>query len=440
MDLVVLGVLSLIGFLMLMFAGMPIPFAMLFAGILGISAMLTPEAAAQFVVSDILNSFSSYTLTVGPLFGLMGFLANYSGVGAKLFTAVNCLIGHFRGGLAMATQFVCAIFGAICGSVPATIGTMSSIAYPEMRKRGYRPELAGTCIAAGAHLSILIPPSNSFIIYGLATSTSIGALFVAGILPGIILTLLNVGAIAFIGWRHSDTTPKSEKASWKERVNSVIHGSFLEVIFVFVLSMGGMMAGVFTPTEAGAVGAFGLLVSTVITRKLNFRKFLTALTAGVRLMAMIYMILACATVFGRTFTVSKIPLVLGNFINELDAPKWVILLAILGIYFLLGMVADLISMMLITMPVFYPIICDQLGYDPVWFGVVMIMMINIGMLTPPVGGSIFVVNGCIAYDKSVTLTGLFGGILPFVVALIVCTALIIIFPEATMWLPNMIYK
>lgn len=440
MSSVVVGVLFLCIFLVLMVAGMPIPFAMLFCGAVGIAVIRNVSVASQIVVAEIYNTFVSYTLTVGPMFGLMGFMANYSGIGASLFRAINSFLCHKRGGLAMATQVACAGFGAICGSVPACISTMSAIAYPEMRKREYSPSLAGTCIAAGAALSVLIPPSTNFIIYGLATETSIGRLFVAGITPGIILTVLNILAIIFICHRHPDWAKKASKESWKERWHNIVRGGIIEILIVFLISMGGMFAGYFTPTEAGAVGAFGMLIVTVVTKKLNWKKFLTSVVAGVRLQAMVFMLLACANVFGRLFTVSTIPVVLGNFVTSLNFPRWGIMLAILLIYFLLGMVTDLLSMTLVTMPIFFPIVVDMLAYDAIWFGVIISMMIAVGGITPPVGSGIFLVKGSISNeDKEATLNALFSGVWPFVIAALACTIILLIFPDLCTWLPTLMY-
>ncbi|MDR1574298.1 MAG: TRAP transporter large permease, partial [Clostridiales Family XIII bacterium] len=332
-------------------------------------------------------------------------------------------------------------FGAICGSVPACISTMSAVAYPEMRKREYSPALAGSCIAAGAALSVLIPPSTNFIIYGLATETSIGRLFVAGIVPGLLLCTLNILAIVYTGRRHSDWAPKSEKSTWKERWHSIAHGGLIEIAIIFIIAMGGMFAGFFTPTEAGVVGAFGMLVVTAVTRKLNFNKFVTSLGAGVRLQAMVFVLLACASVFGKMFTLSTIPVALGKFVEALDVPRWGVMPAILFIYFLLGMVTDLLSMTLVTMPIFFPIVVDLLGYDAVWFGVIISMMIAVGGITPPVGTGIFLVKGCIsADDKEATLSKLFSGVWPFVIAAMAATVLFVFFPQLCTWLPTIMYS
>ena len=438
MSPLVIGILGLIAFLILMFLGVPIPFSMLIAGAVGIAIVKNPAVAASTVVNQMVNMFSSYNMTVSPMFGLMGFLACYTGLGKSLFEAINAFLGHHRGGLAMATECACAGFGAICGSVPATISTFSAIAYPEMRARNYNPSLAGSSIAAGATLAVLIPPSSNFIIYGAATDTSIGRLFVAGIIPGLMLLVLFILAIAWTGWRHPDWSPTGKKYTAKERWVAVREGGIIEIIIVFLISMGGMMAGMFTPTEAGAVGAVGMFLVTLITKKVNVKKFFEAIMAGARLAAMVFLLLACANIFGALFTMSGIPHAIGSFVESLAVPKFVIMLVIILIYFILGMFTDLLSMILVTMPIFFPIVCDFLGYDPIWFGVVTTLLIAIGGITPPVGSGVFLLMGSIS-DPEATVGKVFRGVWPFVVATLVCTLILIVFPDLATILPTLVY-
>lgn len=438
MSSVVIGVLGLVGFVILMFLGIPIPFAMLFSGAVGIAIIKTPEVAASTIVKQTVNMFSSYTMTVSPMFGLMGFLACYTGLGKSLYEAINSFIGHKRGGLAMATECACAGFGAICGSVPATISTFSAIAYPEMRARKYSPSLAGASIAAGATLAVLIPPSSNFIIYGAATDTSIGRLFVAGIVPGILLLLLFIAAIVWIGKRHPDWAPVGEKRTARQRWDAVRNGGIIEIAIVFVISMGGMMAGLFTPTEAGAVGSFGMFLVTLFSRKLSIKKFFESIMAGARLAAMVFLLLACANVFGSLFTISGIPHAIGAFVESLTVSKYLIMGVIIVIYFILGMFTDLLSMTLVTMPIFFPIVCEYLDYDPIWFGVIITMLIAVGGITPPVGSGVFLVKGSIE-DGEGTISALFAGVWPFVIASLVCTLIMIFIPSIATWLPNLVY-
>jgi len=382
---------------------------------------------------------ASFAYTVGPIFGLMGFFASFSGVGANLFNAINAFIGHWKGGLAMATQVASAGFGAICGSPPATISTFSAIAYPEMRRLNYAPQLAGTTIAAGAVLSVLIPPSSNLILYGIITENSIGRLFVAGIIPGIMIMLLNCVAVKYMTWRKPEWGPASGKHSWSERIKALRHGGLIEIFVVFFISMGGMFAGFFTPTEAGAVGAFGMLIVTLFTRAMNWRRFVSAMMAGVRTNAMLFSLLAGAAVLGKMFTLSTLPVQIGAFVQSLDMPKSALMVVILLIYFVMGMLVDLMPMMIVTMPVFYPIVVNYLGYDPLWFGVMLVILIAIGGITPPVGTGIFILYGCVGSDKEASIKTFFSGVWPFVVVAFIGALIMVAIPQLATFLPKLLY-
>jgi tripartite ATP-independent transporter DctM subunit len=435
MDPMVVGILSLVAFLILMFIGLPVAFSMLVTGVVGLVVLRSPAAAFQVVSSDLFQNFSSYTLSVAPLFGLMGFLASYSGIGANLFNAADKFIGHVRGGISSATQIACAVFGAICGSIPATIATMSSVAYPEMKKRNYAPSLSTSSIAAGSSLSVLIPPSSTFIVYGIAAEESIGRLFISGIVPGLILMLLYIGAIYLVVRRHPDYAPLAQKSTWGERFTSLKTGGLIEVIVIFLISVGGMFVGWFTPTEGASVGAMGILIIGLIERKIDFKKLRDSLYASAKLAAMVFVLIACASIFGRMFTMSGIPTVLARIVLELDVAPWIIMAVIIAIYFLLGMFVDSLSMILITIPIFYPIVVKTLGYDPVWFGVVIVLVLALGGLTPPVGMNVFVMKG---YAKEVPLMTIFSGVWPFVAATLLCLAIVIAFPELALFLPRIV--
>lgn len=277
----------------------------------------------------------------------------------------------------------------------------------------------------------LIASKNSF---------PIGALFMSGVGPGILLMGLNILATLYIIHRHPDYAPAGVKSTIRERLHSLRNGNLWAIVIIFLVAMGGLFAGFFTPTEAGSVGAMAMLIVTIATRQLNIKKFISAMFSGVRLMAMVYILMSTAGVLGRMFTVAKIPIALGSFVGSLSIPNWAIMAVIILIYFVLGMFVDLISMVLVTMPVFYPIIVNQLGYNPVWFGALIVVIISTGMLTPPVGGTIFVTSGCLKWDKDVTIGGLFRDVIPFVVSLLVCTVLLIAFPPIATWLPGLIYS
>jgi tripartite ATP-independent transporter DctM subunit len=436
MDPVIIGLIGLVVFLGLMFLGLPVAYSMMLVGCAGVAIISTPGAAYQIIANDVYSNFSSYTLCVAPMFALMGFLANYSGIGAQLFKVADSFLGHVRGGLASAVQAACAVFGAICGSMPATIATMATIAYPEMKKYKYGDSLSTASIAAGASLAILIPPSMTFIIYGIATETSIGRLFMAGIIPGVILMFLYMGGIMWTVKRHPELAPTAPKASWSERRALIKQGGMIEVVIIFFVSIGGMFAGLFTPTEAGAVGAFALLCLGMLERKIGFTAYKKSLFDTSKLVAMVFFLIAAATVYGRFFALSGIPRALGNFINSLNAPDQLIVFVIILIYAVLGCFIDALAMVLLTIPIFYPVVVTNLGYDPIWFGVLVVSCLIIGALTPPVGMNCFVTKGVV---KEVPLMTIFSGVWPFVIANVILCVLITLFPSIALFLPTLIY-
>lgn len=429
------GVIALVGFMVFMFLGLPVPISMLFFAVVGIALIKSPAAAFQAVASDIFTNFSSYTLTVAPVFGLMGFLASYSGIGESLFNAAGKFIGHKRGGIASSVQIACAVFGAICGSIPATMGTMVTVAMPEMEKRSYRTSLSTACIAAGSSLSVLIPPSATLIIYGVAADESIGRLFMAGVIPGLILMLLQILAIWIVVKRHPDYAPMSLKSTWKERLMAIRSGGLIEVLIIFLLSIGGMFIGWFTPTEGASVGAVGMLLIGLIERKINWNNLMKCLVQSAKLAAMVFFILTCGSIFGRMFALSGIPTLLARFVSTLDVAPWILMGVIILIYFIMGMFIDGIAMILITVPIFAPIL-SSLGYDGVWYGVLIVLVLCLGGLTPPVGLNCFYMKG---FCKDVPLTTIFSGVWPFVAAIIICMILIMVFPQLATWLPNLLY-
>lgn len=439
MSPISIGIIGLICFVILMIIGVPIPFSMLLVGFIGCIVLRNPVSASQILVSELTTQFCMYGMTVGALFGLMGFIANYTGVGKELFNVVNKYIGHWRGGLAMATQVACAGFGAICGSVPATIGAFSAIAYPEMKARNYESGFAGASISAGAQISTVIPPSATFLVYCMATNTSVGKQFLAGIIPGILLTVMNCLAIHVYVRLRPNVAPCSEKASWKERLSVLRSGSIVQIIIVFVISMGGMFAGLFTPTEAGAVGAFGMVLVTIFSRQLNLKRFMESAIEGVELHTMVLLLLGCANVFSRFINMTTIPTVVGNYCKTLlenGMPDKILMLVIILIFFMMGMFVDLISVTLMTIPIFYPIVVDILGYSSIWFGIIITLLICLGGITPPMGASVFMMkNAC--RDSEMTLTRAFGASVPYFFSFLIISVLLICIPSIVTFLPNL---
>jgi tripartite ATP-independent transporter DctM subunit len=414
---------------------MPIAYSMMIIGTLGISILNSPAAAFRVVPIELYATFSSYSLSVVPMFIWMGYIAYHSGIGSKLYDFMYKLVGHLPGGLALSTQGTAALFGAICGSNTATSATIGAISIPEMKKWGYDDSLSTASVAAGGILGVLIPPSVLFIIYGIATEQSIGKLFVAGIVPGILLTIFFMITIAISVYRHPEIAPRGERSTWSERIAALRSGGLWEVIIVFVLSLGGLFLGWFTPTEAGAVGVAGILVITLLTRQLKWEGLKRSLYDTTRTIAMIMFLVVGAVIYGRFISITRIPFELASWIGDLPLPPFAIMAFILLIYLILGCFIDALAMILLTIPIFYPVVTQELGYDPIWFGVIIVLVGGMGVITPPVGINVYVIKGV---AKDVPLEVIFRGIWPFLYAIIVMLIIFVTFPDIVTWLPNLI--
>ncbi|MDF9407796.1 TRAP transporter large permease [Pelotomaculum isophthalicicum JI] len=434
MSPISVGLISIIVFLILLTLRMPIAFAMALVGFAGFAYLTSPAAAFSMVTNEIFSNFSSYSLGVIAMFVWMGFLAFYSGIGTRLYVFAYKLIGHYPGGLAIATQAACAVFGAICGSNTATAATIGAIALPEMNKYKYDVSLATASVAAGGVLGVLIPPSVIFIVYGIATEQSVGKLFIAGIIPGIILMLLYMAAIYIITSRKKELGPPGERADWQERFTA-LRGGLGEVLVIFAISMGGLFVGWFTPTEAGAVGAAGVLGVALLKRSISWEGFNKSLLDATRTTAMIMLLIAGAMIFGRLMAISRVPFELAQLAGNLPLPPYAVMAVILLIYLILGCFIDALAMILLTIPIFYPIAVNTLGYDPIWFGVIIVLTVAMGVITPPVGMNVYIIKG-IAPD--IPLEVIFKGIWPFLWAIIVCLAIMMAFPQLATFLPGLI--
>ncbi len=432
MDAITTGLVGIIIFFVLLILKMPIAYAMALVGFVGLGYLVSPSAAFRVVAQDVYATFSAYNLSVIPMFVFMGFLAFHSGIGSRLYSFAYKLGGHLPGGLAIATQGTCALFGAVCGSNTATAATIGAIALPEMKKYSYDPSLSTASVAAGGALGVLIPPSVIFIIYGISTEQSIGRLFIAGIIPGILLMALYMLTIFLLARRNPGLGPAGPKFSWRERVRA-LSGGLWEVMVIFSISLGGLFAGWFTPTEAGAVGAFGVLVLTTLERRLRWEGFQKAMADSTRTTAMIMLLVAGAVIFGRFMAMSRIPFELASWAGGLPLPPAVVMAIILLIYLVLGFFIDALALILLTIPIFYPVAVTTLGYDPLWFGVIIVMVVAMGVITPPVGMNVYIIKG-VAGD--IPLEVIFKGIWPFLMALIVCIGLLIIFPPLATFLPG----
>jgi len=429
-----IGLAGVVLLLLLIALRVPISFAMMLVGIIGFSMIRTPSAALSMASSELFSTFSSYSLSVIPMFIWMGYIAYYSGVGTSLYQFAYKMVGHKRGGLAIATQAACALFGAICGSNTATAATIGAIALPEMRKYGYNDSLSTASVAAGGALGVLIPPSVIFIVYGIATEQSVGKLFFSGIIPGILLMLFYMLTIYIIVRRNPEFGPAGAKSGWKERIDA-LRGGLLEVILTFCISLGGLFAGWFTPTEAGAVGAVSIFVITLIRRRLSWEGFKKSLMETTRTTAMIMLMVAGAMIFGRFIAVSRLPAAMATWASGLNLPPVMVLMIILMIYALLGCIIDALALILLTIPIFYPVAVNVLGYNSIWFGVVIVLVVALGVITPPVGMNVFVIKGVV---PDVPLEKIFKGVWPFVAALIACIIVLILFPQLVLFLPDLL--
>lgn len=433
MTPVTIGLIGVIVLLILIAFRMPIAYSMLIVGFFGFAVLVSPSAALKMVSTEIFSNFASYNLSVIPMFVWMGFIAYYSGVGSHLYELANRLIGRLPGGLAIATQAACAVFGAICGSNTATAATMGAIALPEMRKYKYDDSLATASVAAAGALGVLIPPSVIFIVYGVSTEQSIGDLFISGIVPGILLMLFYMAAIYIRVKRNPSLAPVSDGTEVK-RIGFLKSG-LPEILVTFLISLGGLFAGWFTPTEAGAVGAASILLITVLRKKLTWAGFKKSLRDTTRTTAMIMLLVAGAMVFGRFIAVSRLPFEMANWASNLELPAFLVMAFILVIYLILGCFIDALAMILLTVPIFYPVAVNVLGYDPIWFGVIIVMVVAMGVITPPVGMNVFIIKGV---AKDVPLETIYKGVWPFIIALAACILVLFAFPGIATFLPELI--
>ncbi|HRT27987.1 MAG TPA: TRAP transporter large permease, partial [Syntrophales bacterium] len=399
----------------------------------GFGILVSWDAAFLLTARDFFSIFGSYNLTVIPLFVFMGQLAHHSGISGRLFNAANKFMGHLPGGLAIATVGACAGFSAICGSTSATAATMASVALPEMKKYNYDPALATGVVAAGGSLGILIPPSTIFIVYGIMTEQSIGKLFMAGVLPGILLAVLFIVTIIIWTKLRPEMVTLAPKSSWKEKIASL--SGVIETLTLFVLVMGGLFVGIFTPTEAAAIGAFGTLTIALINRNLAWKGFLQSLYETTRISCMIMVIVAGATVFGHFLAVTGIPTNIGEWAAGLLVPHQVVMAIIILIYLVMGCLMDSLAMIMLTIPIFFPVVMS-LGFDPVWFGVIIVLVTEMGVVTPPVGINVYVVGGV---ARDVPLHIIFRGTAHLLLAQLVTALLLILFPGIALYLPSLIY-
>ncbi len=408
----------------------PLAFAMGLVGIVGLGLLRGWAPTMANAAQVVYDTGFAYTLSVVPLFILMGNFVARAGLAHELFAAAYAFIGHVRGGLAHATVIACAGFGAICGSSIATAATMAKVAYPPMKRLGYADYLSTGVIAAGGTLGIMIPPSTIMVIYGIVTETNIGKLFAAGVIPGLLCAALMMAGVAWITWRDPQAGPAGERSSWATRWRAVrgIWGVALLVVVV----LGGIYGGVFTATEGAGIGASGAFFFALARGALTWHTLRDVLIESARTTAMLFTILIAAMLFSSFVNFTTMPADLKSWILQMGLSPLMVVGAMMLIYIVLGTIMEELSMVLLTIPVFFPIVTG-LGFDPVWFGVLIVLVVQIGLISPPVGMNLFVLNSLL---KGVPLAQIFRGVWLFVVTLVIALALVLEFQPLSMWLPS----
>jgi len=434
-DPVTIGMLGALSVFVLIFLGMPIAFAMMLVGFAGLSVLASVEAALPATASTMWETASFYSYTVIPLFVIMGSFAGSSGITRELYASFDKWTRKVPGGLAVATIGACGAFAAVSGSSVATAATMATVALPEMDRFKYDPRLSTGSVAAGGTLGFLIPPSIGFVVYGMLTEQSIGKLLISGIFPGILLTLSYMTVVLVWVKLRPDHAPRDlEAVSWSEKLAAL--NGVKEPLFIFLFVMGGIYSGFFTPDEAGAIGATVLLLVALVKRKLTRTALFKAMTESIRISVMVLMLVAGANVFSYFMALSTIPMQAANWVTALNVSPYVIHVMILFVYLILGCFIDAISMMVLTLPVVFPIIL-ALHFDPIWFGVIAVLMMEAGLITPPMGLNLFTVAGV---AKGLNLETVIKGATPFLVAILFVAAVLTIFPQITLVLPNMMKR
>jgi tripartite ATP-independent transporter DctM subunit len=433
MNEVTVGILALALLLLLFATGIELGIAMALVGFVGFAYLNGMHPAMQLVGRDIYDVITNYGYTVFPLFILMGQIGFNAGIAVRLYGAAHKFVGHIPGGLAMATVMGATGFKAICGSSAATSATFASVAIPEMDRYGYDRKLSTGIVATVGTLGCIIPPSVVLIVFGIITEQSIGQLFLAGIIPGLIIALFFIGII--YGWVRINPkiAPMSERSSWKARFRSL--PEVVWIVLVFLLVIGGIMQGFFTPTEAGAVGTFAILLLAVGKRSLNFAGYMKSLSEALRTAGMILMLIAGSIILGHFIAVTNIPQKTADWLVALPVNRYVILLFICVVYQIGGSFIDDLAFMILATPIFYPAVL-KLGFNPIWFGIVIGVVVMIGVVIPPVAVCVFVV-------KNITkepIGRIYKGVAPFLISLIVAWGLLLAFPQLALWLPALFYK
>src|SRR5271157_4070880 len=433
MSIATITILTLVSLFVLFLMGFEIGFAMGLAGFIGFAAIVNVDAALNLVAKDVYNVLSSYGLTVIPLFVLMGQVGASGGIARNLYDSAYKFMGHVPGGLAVGTVAAATAFKAICGSSPATAATFATVAIPEMDRYGYDKRLSCGTVATVGTLGVIMPPSVSLIIYGIITETSIGRLFLAGIIPGLILALSFVVTLVVWCKIRPELGPKGEKSTWKERIVSL--RPIVLILLVFLVVVGGLMMGFFSPTEAGSIGAFAVLLLVVSKRDIDLKGFIKSVSDSLRIACMVLVLILGATVLGHFFAVTQIPYVVAQWLGALPVHRSIVVIIIIFVYLIGGSFIEDMAFFILATPIFLPLVL-KLGYDPVWFGVIVCVTSMIGIILPPMAINVFVVSGI----TKVPIGTVYKGIYPYIWGMSVCLLIFVYVPEISLWLPKLLMK
>ena len=429
MSDVAVGIYSIIILLVLFLTGLEMAYCMILVGFVGFTFLMSFTAASNLVVKDFFDTFTTYSYTVIPLFIVMGEFAQNSNIAKRLYNGAHKWIGHIPGGLAMTTVVGATAFKAMCGSTLATIGTFSGLALPEMDRYGYKKELSAGTIASVSTIGMILPPSTVLIIYGLEVEQSIGRLFLAGIIPALMISAFFMVVIAaWVLWK-PEIAPRAEKGTWKERLEAIPEALILLVVFGIVI--GGMMVGFFSPTEAGTIGTVAVFLLALTRREINSKMLIESFRGSLRTAIMVLMLIAGSNIFGHFLAITEIPTISANWAAALPISKTLVMVVIILIYLIGGSIMDDLAFMVLATPIFFPAVI-QLGYDPIWFGILICITLMIGGIIPPIAIYVFILGNI----TGLPFKTIYKGVVPFLSALILALAIMFIFPDIATWLPN----
>jgi len=423
------GIYGIFILLALFLTGLEMAYCMILVGFVGFTFLMSFAAASNLVVKDFFDTFTTYSYTVIPLFIMMGELAQNSNIAKRLYVGAHKWFGHIPGGLAMTTVMGATAFKAMCGSTLATVGTFSGLAIPEMDRYGYKKELSAGTVASVSTIGMILPPSTVLIIYGLQVEQSIGRLFLAGILPALMISFFFMVVIA--GWvtLQPAIAPRAERATWRERIAAIPDALIILVIFGIVI--GGMITGFFSPTEAGTIGTVAVFLLALVRKEINSKMLVASFRGSLRTSIMTLMLIAGSSIFGHFLAITEIPMIAANWTASLPVPKFLIIVVIIAVYLIGGSIMDDLAFMVLATPIFFPTVVN-LGYDPIWFGILICMTLMIGGIIPPVAIYVFILGNI----TGLPFKTIYKGVVPFLSALVVALAIMFIFPNFAIWLPN----